>query len=206
MYDAFRNRYRFRCPVASDATWVAVSDFRYVRRLRGAHAPAVFRIRFDCACGAQHEGLVAHDTLDLEPLATESTLTFFNVQTGQHELIAPEMGDIASSLIRRGEWPWRFYCHPESAMRPAFPSSLRLVTPVEHDSDARHGVMVRCFHCGRHTVNLVSREHLDVPFYNDRTIQFVDRLLHDDRLTPEEHFRHHLDRGVYRIASVDDAA
>jgi hypothetical protein len=205
VFDAVTNKYSFRCPIAGDTSWVAVSDFRQIRRLQGASAPAVFRVRYDCTCGSEHEGLVAHDTLDLEPLALDSSQTFFNIQTGTSELIASELGEMAMTMLKKGEWPWSFYCHPESAMRPGFPSSLRMIYPVEGDVHARHGALVRCFSCQRMTVNLVSQEHLDVPFFSDRTIQYVDRILGTDHLSEEELFRHQLENGLFRTTRTDAA-
>jgi hypothetical protein len=180
-----------------------VSAFRTIRRLRGASSPAVFRVQFDCSCGDRHESLVAHDALDWEPLGTDSLETFTNLLTGRRELLATELVEQATDQLRRGNWPWSFWCHPESAMRPGFPSSLRFVTPEHDHGDDRVGVLVRCFTCERHTVNIVSREHLDVPWHNDRAIGFVAQVFDGDRIAPEERFRHQLWGGPARLEWLD---
>ena len=62
----------------------------------------------------------------------------------------------------------------EDRPRPVFPSAFRLLAPAA--SGDRVGVAVRCPVCGRVSVNLVSREHVDVPFHNDREIGVVAHL------------------------------
>ncbi len=203
MFDQLRNRYSLRCPETGEHEWVPVSAFRTIRRLRGATSPAVFRVAFDCACGQQHEALVSHDELDWEPLGTESAETFMNLVTGRRELLATELVEQATDQLRRGNWPWAFWCHPESAMRPGFPSSLRFVTPEHDHGDDRVGVLVRCFTCERHTVNIVTREHLDVPWHNDRAIGFVAQVFDRDAVSPEERFRHQLWGGPTRAEWLD---
>lgn len=196
MFDPLQNRYQLRCPTHEHETWVSVSDFRRIKRLHGATAPAVFRVVFRCtACSEHHESLVSHDRLDYEPIAHDSMQTYTNLLTGTRELVGADLGDISGELIRKGTWPWTFYCHPESAVRPGFPSSLRVVADEpEHD---RIGVMVRCFACARLSVNIVSRDHLDVPFHNDPQIAFVPTLVNEAQLSPEEAFRHQLESGRY---------
>ncbi|MCW2925956.1 MAG: hypothetical protein JWM98_3360, partial [Thermoleophilia bacterium] len=44
MFDKLLNRYSLRCPETGHSAWIPVSSFRVVRRLRGATAPAVFRV------------------------------------------------------------------------------------------------------------------------------------------------------------------
>jgi hypothetical protein len=180
-----------------------VSAFRTIRRLRGATSPAVFRVAFDCPCGHRHESLVSHDALDWQPLGTDSAETFTNLVTGRRELLATELVEQATEHLRRGRWPWSFWCHPESGMRPGFPSSLRFVTPEHDHGDDRVGVLVRCFTCERHTVNIVSRDHLDVPWHNDPAIAFVAQVFDGDRIAPEERFRHQLWDGPARLEWLD---
>lgn len=204
MFNQLRNQYSLRCPTHDTTAWVSVSAFRRIRRLRGATSPAVFRVEFDCAaCGDVHETLVSHDRLDWEPLGTESTETFMNLVTGRRELLATELVERATDQMRRGHWPWTFWCHPESAMRPGFPSSLRFVTPEHDHGDERVGVLVRCFSCERHTVNIVTRDHLDVPWHNDDHIAYVAQVFDGDRIAPEERFRHQLWDGPARAEWLD---
>lgn len=203
MFDPIRNRYALTCPEHEETVWVPVSGFRAIRRLRGAHAPAVFRVAFDCECGGRHEALVSHDRLDWEPLGTDSTETFTNLLTGRRELLATELSEQATDHLRRGSWPWMFYCHPESAMRPGFPSSLRFVTPEHGHGTDRVGTLVRCFSCERHTVNIVSRDHLDVPWHTDAAIGFIAQVFDGDAIAPEERFRHQLHDGPTRLEWLD---
>lgn len=203
MFDQLRNRYSLRCPSTGESVWIAVSAFRTIRRLRGATSPAVFRVGFDCPCGARHETLVSHDALDWQPLGTDGTETFTDLVTGRRELLATELVEQATEHLRRGRWPWSFWCHPESGMRPGFPSSLRFVTPEHDHGDDRVGVLVRCFSCKRHTVNIVSRDHLDVPWHNDPAIGFVAQVFDGDQIAPEERFRHQLWDGPARHEWLD---
>lgn len=203
MFDQLRNQYSLRCPTHDEEVWVPVSAFRTIRRLRGATTPAVFRLQFDCPCGDRHEALVPHDELDWAPLGTDSAETFTNLVTGRRELLATELVDQATDQLRRGHWPWSFWCHPESALRPGFPSSLRFVTDEHEHGAERVGVLVRCFSCARHTVNIVSREHLDVPWRNDRRIAFVAQVFERDQLQAEERFRHQLWSGPARSEWLD---
>ena len=206
MFDPLLNRYVLQCPVQEERVYVPVSSFRVIRRLRGAESPAVFRVEFDCPCGDRHETLVAHDRLDWAPLGTDSTETFTNLLTGRRELLGAELADQAAERIRRGTWPWTFWCHPESSLRPGFPSSLRFVTPEHDHGTDRVGILVRCFSCERHTVNIVSRQHLDVPWHNDEHIAFVAQVFDGDRIAPEERFRHQLWDGPARTEWLDDAS
>ena len=203
MFDQLRNMYSLRCPERDETEWVPVSSFRVIRRLRGATAPAVFRVVFDCSCGLRHESLVSHDRLDWDPLGTDSVETFTNLLTGRRELLGTELVDRATDHLRRGTWPWTFWCHPERSMRPGFPSSLRFVTPEHDHGTDRVGVLVRCFTCERHTVNIVTRDHLDVPWHNDEHIAFVAQLFDGEQLEPEEAFRHQLWDGPARAEWLD---
>jgi len=87
--------------------------------------------------------------------------------------------------IKRGEWPWSFFCYPEERPRPVFPSSFTLLTAT----DGTVGLAVRCPSCRRLSLNLVSHPHVDVPFHNDRQIGVVEHLFADDALATLEAFR-----------------
>ena len=71
MYDALTARYTFACPRRGGGA-VPLSAFRLLERLPGAAHPAVYRVRFDCACGDEHPGLVSHDDLDWAPLGADA--------------------------------------------------------------------------------------------------------------------------------------
>ena len=64
-----------------------------------------------------------------------------------------------------------FFCWPEERPRPVFPSAFKLLAPAA--SGDRVGLAVRCPACGKVSVNLVSRAHVDVPFVNDREVGVV---------------------------------
>ncbi len=191
MFDPITNRYLFRCPSTGNNIKVPVSEFRVIRRLRGATQPAVFRVLWHCTCGDKHESLVTHDALDWQPLIYDVPDTFVDLMTGRTDLLSAELEDHAMRHLCNGDWPWVFWCHPESSPQPGYPSKLRVVTP-ERDATGRIGVLVRCASCDRHTVNFVSRDHLDVPFHNDQAIGYLAHLMDGETVSDEESFRHEI--------------
>jgi hypothetical protein len=186
MYDALTTRYTFACPARGE-TRVSLSAFRILDRLPGAEHPAVFHVVFDCPCGEEHPGLVSDSELDWAPLGLAEE-RFLNLMTAQFEGVAAELSDLAVRRILAGEWPWSFFCYPEDRPRPVFPSSFFLLAP----GDGSLGIAVRCPSCDRVSVNLVSHEHVDLPFHNDREIGVVPHLfVGDGRLVTD--FREELD-------------
>jgi len=183
MYDALTSRYAFSCP-ATGETRVLLSAFRRIERLPGAAHPAVFRVRFACACGDEHDGLVAHDELDWAPLGLAGGV-FLNLMTSRVEPVGAELGDLAAARIRAGEWPWSFFCYPEERPRPVFPSSFMLLAAAE----AMVGLAVCCPHCRGLSLNLVSQRHVDLPFHNDREVGVVEHVFADGALRTLEEFR-----------------
>jgi hypothetical protein len=157
---------------------VRLSRFRSLEELPGPNHPAVYRIVFACGCGDEHPGLVPHGELDLAPLGLEERRSFVNLMTSRIDPLAVELTELAAQRIKAGEWPWSFFCWPEDRPRPVFPSAFRLLT--EAGPGDRVGVAVRCPVCGRVSVNLVSREHVDLPFHNDREIGVVGHVFADD--------------------------
>jgi hypothetical protein len=107
--------------------------------------------------------------------------------TSRVDSIAAELGDLAARRIKAGEWPWSFFCWPEERPRPVFPSAFRLL--ADASSGGRVGIVVRCPACGRTSLNVVSREHVDVPFHNDRSIGVVEHLFEEDARATVEEFR-----------------
>jgi hypothetical protein len=177
VYDALTTTYRLSCP-RHGATSVHLSRFRRLEQLPGSQHPAVYRIEFACGCGDEHPGLVSHDDLDWAPLGLGEHATFVNLMTSRSDSVAAELTDLAAQRIRAGEWPWSFFCWPEDRPRQAFPSAFRRL--AESDAGGRVAVAVHCPSCARVSVNLVSREHLDVPFHNDHEIGVVPHMLADD--------------------------
>jgi hypothetical protein len=176
MYDPISTQYTFPCPTRGEAR-VRLHDFRELERLPGAAHPAVFRVRYACACGKDHLGLVAHDELDWAPLGLGGG-DFLNLMTDRLEPVEGEFGDLAARRIGAGEWPWSFFCYPEERARPVFPSMFWLLAPGGRDGTV--GVAVRCPACLRLSVNIVSPEHVDLPFHNDSAVGVVEHLFRED--------------------------
>jgi hypothetical protein len=200
MYDGLTGRYTFPCPARGEVR-LPLSEFRVLARLPGTSHPAVYKITFACACGGDHEGLVTHEDLDWAPLAGADT-PFVNLMTAHVESSADELLDLAASRIRAGEWPWSFFCYPEERPRPVFPSAFRLLSAGEKNV----GVAVACPACERTSVNVVSRPHVDVPFYNDRLVGVVEHIFAADRRATVEAFRAELQSGAFDAHRRDLAA
>ena len=186
MYDALTTRYTFACPGRGEAS-VRLSAFREVARLPGAAHPAVFRVRFACACGEDHVGLVSHDDLDWAPLGLDDGARFLNLMTDRLEPFDSEFVDLTIRRIKAGEWPWSFFCYPEDRPRPVFPSFFRLLAPSA--SAGSLGLAVLCPACLRISINLVSHEHVDLPFHNDAEIGVVEHVFASETAQTLEEFR-----------------
>ena len=184
MYDALTGRFTFPCPARGEAH-VTLSDFRQLERLPGAAHPSVFHVLFACGCGEEHPGLVTHDELDWAPLGLNESAAFLNLMTARLEPLASEFVDLASRRIQAGEWPWSFFCYPEDRPRPVFPSSFFLLAP----GGGSLGLAVRCPACQRTSVNLVSHEHVDLPFHNDPKVGVVEHVFNDDVAGTLDEFR-----------------
>lgn len=152
-----------------------LSSFRAVEQLPGPRRPAVYDVTFACPCGETHDALVTHDELDWAPLGA-GCAGFYNVMTGRLEAASPSLIDEAASRIKRGQWPWMFFCAAEGGPRPAFPSGFRLVVP----DSGRVGLAVRCPACAATSVNIVSCDHLDVPFYSDAEVDVAERVYREE--------------------------
>jgi hypothetical protein len=200
MYDGLTGRYTFACPVKG-AVGVPLSEFRMLERLPGASHPAVYKITFACACGHEHEGLVTHEDLDWAPLGG-SDMSFFNLMTARFESAARELLEQAASRINAGAWPWSFFCYPEEQLRPVFPSAFRVLSAGTEGV----GVAVACPACARTSVNVVSREHVDVPFYNDQRVTVVEHVFAFDHEPALEAFRAELFSAAFDARRRDLAA
>jgi hypothetical protein len=194
MYDALTTAYTFPCPTHG-ATRVRLSRFRRLEELPGPTHPAVYRIEFACGCGSEHPALVSHDDLDWAPLGLREDARFLNLMTSRVDSLATELSALAALRIKAGEWPWSFFCWPEERPRPVYPSAFRLLADGA-DGD-RVGLAVCCPACAKVSVNLVSRQHVDVPFHNDREIGVVEHLFEDDVRSTLEEFRAELYGGSF---------
>jgi hypothetical protein len=197
MYDALTGRFTFACPTRGE-TRVTLSSFRELERLPGAAHPAVYRVLFECGCGKEHEGLVSHDDLDWAPLGLHGG-AFFNLMTSKLDDLAAELGDAAARHLQAGQWPWSFFCFPEDRPRPVFPSAFFLLAP----GDGSLGLAVRCPACQRTSVNLVSNEHVDVPWHNDPEVGVVEHLFADDLERTIEAFREELYSSRFDTRRID---
>jgi predicted RNA-binding Zn-ribbon protein involved in translation (DUF1610 family) len=193
MYDALTSRYTFACPRLGESR-VGLSAFRTLERLEGTAHPAVYRVRFACPCGGEHDGLVSHDELDWAPLGLEGGV-FLNLMTSRIEPVSAELVELAATRIRAGEWPWSFFCWPEERPRPVFPSAFKLLAPAV--SGDRVGLAVRCPACGKVSINLVSQAHVDVPFVNDREVGVVEHHFREDAAATVAEFQAELWSGSF---------
>jgi hypothetical protein len=191
VYDAFRSQYTFACPTRGEAR-VRLSSFRTLERLPGAAHPAVYRVMFECGCGEEHPGLVSDAELDWAPLGLGEG-QFVNLMTAQTEQTGTELADLAATRIRAGDWPWSFFCYPEDRPRPVFPSSFFLLAPGEGSL----GLAVRCPTCRRTSVNLVSHEHVDLPFHNDAEVGVVPHVFAHDAEAMVMEFRAELESASF---------
>ena len=185
MYDALTSSYTFACPRQGEAR-VRFSSFRQLDRLPGAAHPAVYRVRFQCPCGEDHLGLLAHDELDWAPLGLGEGV-FLNLMTARLEPVEDELGALAARHIQAGDWPWSFFCYPDARPRPVFPSSFQLLAPGTPAGQI--GIAVRCPSCTRVSINLVSPQHIDLPFVNDAEIGVVEHVFAHDLTATLEAFR-----------------
>jgi hypothetical protein len=197
VYDALTGRFTFACPTRGQAR-VTLSAFRRLERLPGAAHPAVYRVLFDCGCGREHDGLVSHDELDWAPLGLQGGV-FFNFMTAHLDSLEDELSDLAARRLQAGEWPWSFFCYPEERPRPVFPSAFFLLAP----GDGALGLAVRCPACQRLSVNLVSHEHVDVPWHNDAEVGVVEHVFTDDIAQIVAEFREELESSRFDGRRID---
>ena len=69
------------------------------------------------------------------------------------------------------------------------PSALALVAP----GNGALGIAVRCPACAAVSVNLVTRQHVDLPFWNDASVGVVDHVFPADALRVVDEFRAELE-------------
>jgi hypothetical protein len=124
---------------------------------------------------------------------------FLNLMTAHFDSVEDELLDLAARRIQAGEWPWSFFCYPEGRPRPVFPSAFFLLAP----GDGSLGLAVRCPACARTSVNLVSHQHVDVPFHHDGEVGVVDHVFADDVLRTFEEFRAELYSSVFDTRRID---
>jgi hypothetical protein len=198
MYDPLTSTYAFSCPHGRAAR-IPLSAFRRLERLPGAVHPAVYRIQFACGCGGEHAGLIAHDDLDWAHLGATYDRTFRNVMTARDDPVATELADLAVGHIAAGAWPWSFFCFLEDRPRPVTPSAFMLIAP----GGRAFGLAVQCPACSSVSVNLVTREHVDIPFRNDPKVGVVAHVFTRDALRALADFRAELDSVTFDERRLD---
>jgi hypothetical protein len=195
VYDPLTSTYTLSCPHRGEAR-LRLSSFRSLERLPGPSNPAVYSVFFACPCGEEHPGLVSHDELDLAPLGLRTNMTFRNMMTTRDESVGSELIDVAATRIGAGEWPWTFFCYLEARPRPISPSAIARIAPgVEQRktrTESRFAVAVRCPSCSTTSINVVSRAHVDVPFWNDPSVVVVDHVFANDAAWATGSFREEL--------------
>ena len=146
----------------------------------------VFRTRYEFSCPERGEARVALSSFRrIEELPGAAHPAVYEVSFdcgcgGRHP------GDLAARKIQGGEWPWSFFCYPEERPRPVFPSAFRLLAPGS--SSGSVGLAVRCPVCHSVSVNLVSADHVDLPFHNDVEIGVVEHVFPADAERAVEEF------------------
>jgi hypothetical protein len=190
--DALTSTYALSCP-HSGATRTRLSSFRVLERLPGASHPAVYAVRFACRCGEEHMALLPHDELDWAPLGLGEGAAFVNLMTGHTEALSDELADRALRRLEAGEWPWSFFCYLEERPRPVTPSAFSVIAP----GGDTLGVAVHCPSCSSTSVNVVSREHVDFPFWNDESVGVVRHVFPADALRTIDQFRAELSSAAF---------
>ena len=184
MYDPLTTTYGFACPHGRRAR-VPLSAFRRLELLPGAAHPAVYQVVFGCACGEEHPGLVSHDDLDWAPLGAATAISFHNLMTSRADSLAGELTDLAALRIGAGEWPWSFFCLPEGRAAADDAVGARARGAGRRCVRNRGALPV----CSAVSVNLVTREHVDIPFWNDGRVGVVDHVFPADALRAVDEFR-----------------
>ena len=69
--------------------------------LAGTAHPVVYRVRFACPCGDEHDGLVSHDELDWAPLGLEGGV-FLNLMTSRVEPVSAELSGAGGGAHQGG--------------------------------------------------------------------------------------------------------
>jgi len=77
-------------------------------------------------------------------------------------------------------------CGGRRQLLPGYPSLLAWVAGLEQ----LVGCAVRCATCGETSLNMVSRRHLDEPFFHDPVVHAVERPVGE--IAEIERFRHEL--------------
>ena len=106
--------------------------------------------------------------------------------TARLEDVETELGDLATRRIESGDWPWTFFCYPEEQPRPVFPSVVP--PPRPRGGSERLGLAVRCPACEQLSLNLVSHDHVDLPFHHDGAVGVVEHVFARDALRTVEEF------------------
>ena len=185
MYDALTTTYTFSCPMHGE-THVQLSRFRRLEQLPAPSIPRSTASSSPVAAASEHPALVTHDELDWAPLGLQDATPFVNLMTSRVEAVAFELGELAASGSKRGSGRGVSSAGRRSDRGRSFRRRSSCSRPR---SATESGLAVRCPVCGKVSVNLVSRAHVDVPFVNDREVGVVRALFDDDAAATLEEFQ-----------------
>ena len=119
--------------------------------------------------------------------------------TSHDDPVAQELLRPRGGPHRGGEWPWSFFCFLEGRPRPVTPSAFALIAPGG-------GVLAwpcAARACSAVSVNLVTPQHLDVPFWNDARVGVVSHVFREDALRAVDEFRAELVSAAFDERRLD---
>ena len=109
-----------------------------------------------------------------------------NLMTSRVEPVAVELGAARGHADQGGG------VAVDVLLLPGGAAAARVAVVVRRSRARRPldlGLAVRCPACRRTSVNVVSCEHVDIPFWNDREVGVVEHVFPDDLHASVEEFR-----------------
>ena len=144
---------------------------------------------------------MSHADLDYGPLAPVE-VEFRNLLTGRTEPVGDELAEVARSAGAARQLAVAAVLQPRGADEPGVAVQPGMVRPGGRPRRVV-GVAMSCPGCGEVSLNLVSGAHLDVPFYHDRVVRYVDRPFGDARDLTVEGFHHQLHSARFDTERAD---
>ena len=139
------------------------------------------------AAATEHPGLVTHARSRLTPLGLQDDTPFLNLMTSRLEAVGDELGGAGGGADQGGGVAVELLLLARGASAAGVPVGVQAAGAGGRGD--RVVLAVRCPACGRSSLNLVSREHVDVPFVNDREVGVVEHVFHDDAASTVEEFQ-----------------
>src|SRR5436190_1195625 len=115
----------------------------------------------------------------------------YNELTGRYTFPCPVQGEVRLPLS-----DFRVLERLAGTAHPAV-YKVTFACACGDDHEDRVGVAVECPACARTSVNLVTRPHVDVPFYNDRRVDVIEHIFCADRHSTVDAFRAELDSSAF---------